>query len=62
MRPDIVVEHVSGLYLFSGETPEGREWLQQRSISSPFERLGKAIAVSSERLARDLADGLDVLE
>lgn len=61
------MERVAGLYLFSGETPEGREWLQHRSISQPFKRLGKSISVNSERLARDLADaamadGLDVLE
>jgi hypothetical protein len=67
VRPDIIVERVSGLCLFSGETDRGREWLARQSESGRYERIGKSIAVEIERVARDLADaaiadGLDVME
>jgi hypothetical protein len=70
MRPDIIVEHVSGIFLFSGETERGKEWLANRRGTAPampvFERFARSVAVEDERLARDLADaaiadGLDVL-
>ena len=67
MRPDIIIEHTSGLHLFFGETPEGRKWLQNHATPQPFERIGRSLTVEDEHLARDLADaaiadGLDVLE
>ena len=67
MRPDIIVEHVSDLYLFSGETERGREWLESRRRMPVFERIGRSIAIEDKRLARNLADaaianGLDMME
>ena len=67
MRPDIIIEHVSSLYLFSGETDQGREWLEHRSEPPGYQRIGRSVAVEDENLARDLADaaiadGLDILE
>jgi hypothetical protein len=67
VRPDIIVERVSSLYLFSGETDRGQEWLERQSESGRYERVGKSLAVEIERVARDLADaaiadGLDVME
>jgi hypothetical protein len=67
VRPDIVVEHISGLSIFSGESDRGREWLDRRNETVGYERIGRSIAVQDAHLARDLtaaasADGLDVLE
>ena len=67
VRPDIIVERVSGLHLFSGETDREQEWLERQSESGTYERVGKSLAVEIERVARDLADaaiadGLDVME
>ena len=56
VRPDIIVERVSGLHLFSGETDRGQEWLERQSESGTYERVGKSLAVEIERVARDLAD------
>ena len=67
MRPDIIVERVCGLHLFSGETDRGRQWLEGRGATDKHQRLGKSLGVEDERDARDLADaamadGLDVME
>ena len=67
MRPDIIVERVGGLHLFSGETDQGRQWLESRAATDRHQRLGKSLGVDNERDARDLvdaavADGLDVAE
>jgi hypothetical protein len=67
VRPDIIVERVGGLRLFSGETDQGRRWLESRAATDKHPRLGKSLAVDNERDARDLADaavadGLDVME
>lgn len=65
MRSDIVVEHVSGTFLFSGETDRGREWLESRRLSPPLTRIGRSVEAPDARPAKDLADaaiadGLDV--
>jgi dTDP-4-dehydrorhamnose reductase len=67
MRPDIVIEHVSGRYVFSGETDQGREWLENRSTAPLCQRIGRSLAVEDDLLAKNLAhsavaDGLDILE
>jgi len=67
VRPDIIVERVGGLHLFSGETDRGRQWLESRAATDKHQRLGKSLGVDDEREARDLvdaavADGLDVME
>jgi len=66
VRPDIIVEWVSRLYLFSGETDRGQEWLERQSESGSYERIGKSLAMK-KRLARHLKDaaianGLDVMD
>lgn len=64
MRPDIIVERIGDLHLFSGETDNGRQWLEKRTVTDKYQRLGKSLGVNNERDARDLvaavADGLDV--
>ena len=67
VRPDIIVERVGGLHLFSGETDQGRQWLESRAATDKYQQLGKSLGVNDERDARDLvdaavADGLDVME
>jgi hypothetical protein len=67
VRPDIIVERVGGLHLFSGETDRGRQWLESRAATDKHQRLGKSLGVDDEGDARDLADaavadGLDVME
>jgi pyrroloquinoline quinone (PQQ) biosynthesis protein C len=67
VRPDIIVERVSGLHLFSGETDRGRQWLESRAATDRHQRLGKSLGVDDEDDARDLADAamansLDVME
>jgi hypothetical protein len=67
MRPDLIVERVGGLHIFSGETERGTEWLAARAATAKHQRLGKSLAVEDEQEARDLADaaladGLDVME
>jgi hypothetical protein len=67
VRPDIIVERVGGLHLFSGETGKGRQWLESRGATDKHQRLGKSLGVDDEGDARDLvdaamADGLDVME
>ena len=67
MRPDIIVERVGGLHLFSGETDRGRQWLESRAATDRHQRLGKSLGVDDEDDARDLADAamansLDVME
>ena len=66
MRPDIIIEHVSSLRIFSAETEQGREWLKKRGEILASKRIGLSVAVEDEKLARDLADaavadGLDVM-
>ena len=66
MRPDIIIERVFGLHVFTGETDKGREWLEGRSATKKDQWLGKSLAVENEQDAQDLvdaaiADGLDVL-
>ncbi len=67
MRPDIIVERVVGLHVFTGETDRGREWLEARSATRKGQWLGKSLSVENEQDAEDLADaaiadGLDVQE
>jgi hypothetical protein len=65
VRPDIIVERIGDLQLFSGATDKGRQWLGDRTATDKYERLGKSLGVNNERDAQDLvaaaaADGLDV--
>ena len=67
VRPDIIVERVGGLHLFSGETDRRRQWLESRAATDRHQRLGKSLGVDDEDDARDLADAamansLDVME
>lgn len=67
LRPDIMVERVGGLHLFSGETDQGRQWLEGRAATDKYQQLGKSVGVDDAGDARDLvdaaiADGLDVME
>ena len=67
VRPDIIVERVGGLHLFSGETDMGRKWLESRAATDKYQQLGKSLGVDDAEDARDLvdaamADGLDVME
>ena len=67
VRPDIIVERVCGLHIFSSETDRGRQWLESRAVTAKHQRLGKSLGVDDEGDARDLvdaaaADGLDVME
>ena len=67
VRPDIIVERVGGLRLFSGETDQGRQWLESRTAMYKYQQLGKSLGVDDAGDARDLvdaamADGLDVME
>ena len=67
VRPDIIVERVGGLQLFSGETDQGRQWLESRALAGKGQRLGRSLGIEDEREARDLAaaaiaDGLDVMD
>ena len=67
LRPDIMVERVGGLHLFSGETDKGRQWLESRAATDKYQQLGKSLGVDDAGDARDLvdaamADGLDVME
>ncbi len=67
MGPDLIVEHVGGLHLFSAASDRGREWLDTRSTTPGCQRLGSFLALEDERAARDLADaavadGLEVAE
>ena len=67
VRPDIMVERVGGLHLFSGETYQCRQWLEGRAATDKYQQLGKSVGVDDAGDARDLvdaaiADGLDVME
>jgi hypothetical protein len=67
VRPDIIVEYVFGLHLFSSETGRGRQWLEGRGATDKHPWLGKSLGVENERDARDpidaaTADGMDVME
>ena len=67
MQPDIIVERVGGLHLFSGETDKGRQWLASRAETDKRQQLGKSLGVDDEGDSRDLvdaavADGLNVAE
>jgi hypothetical protein len=53
MRPDIIIEYVSGLRIFLAETEQGREWLKNRNEISAWQRVGLSIAVEDEKLAKD---------
>lgn len=67
MRPDLIIEYVSGLHVFTGETDQGREWLEGRPATGKDQWLGKSLAVENESKRRDLVDaaiaaGLDIME
>ena len=67
VRPDMMVERVGGLHLFSGETDQGRQWLESRAATDKHQRLGKSLGVDDGGDARNLADaavadGLEVME